>query len=129
MPTIELDEFKKLLSQALDSCLRLVYEYNNVAKAFNVYLKPIHVVTKKHNKVYIYVAKYWYRIVKQGNGIKWVYIGSGKPNIPDLPEPPRCAIERIAITVHNNFVDIDNNLLRALRALASNSSSSADTWA
>ncbi|MCY0860237.1 MAG: hypothetical protein OWQ54_07380 [Sulfolobaceae archaeon] len=82
---VRLDE--NSVDKVLSTLKRKVYEYNSKIAAYNVYLKPFHVVYKK-NKKYIYIGKYWYQLQKSKGKIKWIYLGKAKP-IESLPDPPK----------------------------------------
>ncbi|RLG78017.1 MAG: hypothetical protein DRO12_00445 [Thermoprotei archaeon] len=115
---IKRDEFKRLVASALDDYLRQLYEYNNVAKKFSVYLKPVHIVTKRGSRIYIYIAKYWYRLEKSNGKLKWIYIGTSKPQIQGLPEPPPPLIDKIPIEMDGEYVDVDDTIYEALNRIS-----------
>ena len=48
-------------------------------------LKPFHYVYK-NGKKYVYIGKYFYRVVKEGRRVKWVYVGKEPPE--GVPPPP-----------------------------------------
>ena len=115
-------DFKKLLAQALDECLKRVYEYNNVVKNYGLYLKPIHIVTKSNGRIYIYIAKYWYKLQKRGSNIRWIYVGRKKPENSIIPNPPSCPIERVVVKLNGKRVEIDMELYKILANAATNNS-------
>ncbi len=100
---------EKVLISTIEDYFRLkLYEYNNNAKKFGVYLKPYHIVTKKDKtskRIYVYLGRYWYKIEKGGNRIKWIYIGMKKP-ISELPDPPLNPLTILAIERINGEVCI-----------------------
>jgi len=94
----------RLFNALLDYYKRALYEYNNEAKRFGFYLKPVHIVVKdtlKGRMVYNYYGRYWYKLAKSNGKIKWIYVGVAKP-IKELPEPPLNPLLLISTAPANN---------------------------
>ena len=83
-------KLSRLLSTITMLYREKLYGYNSMIKMSGYYLKPFHIVIKKHRdgtKAYYYYGRYWYRLSSEGSKLRWYYVGSKKP-IPDLPDPP-----------------------------------------
>ncbi|MDK6027839.1 hypothetical protein QPL79_00460 [Ignisphaera sp. 4213-co] len=81
---------KLLVDYLLDFYKVQLYEYNSMIKGYGVYLKPMHIVTKKSakgEKIYYYFGRYWFKIEVKNSKIKWIYLGCKKP-FDQLPDPP-----------------------------------------
>jgi len=94
----------RLFNALLDYYKRALYEYNNEAKRFGFYLKPVHIVVKntlRGRMVYNYYGRYWYKLAKSNGKIKWIYVGVTKP-IKELPEPPLNPLLLISTALTNN---------------------------
>lgn len=111
----------ELLNAFLEIYRLKLYEYNRKISAFNVYLKPLHIVTKKHGnktKIYYYYGRYWYRIFRRDGKLKWLYLGSTKP-YDSLPDPPLNPLTLIEMKYSNDLVCIHVvNAERALKTVA-----------
>lgn len=80
----------ELLNKIIDIYRTELYSYNNIAKRYGLYLKPIHISVKKNKhsvKTYHYYGRYWYRIEYVKGKIVWIYVGKEKP-IQEIPDPP-----------------------------------------
>ena len=89
---------------------RKIYEYNERIRSTGYYLKPIHIVKKNLSsgvRVYYYFGRYWYKLVKVGSKIKWIYIGREKPD-PKLPEPPINILEKCKVVIAGGDVYVDD---------------------
>ncbi len=95
---------------------RKIYEYNDRIRSTGYYLKPIHIV-KKHlgsdTRTYYYFGRYWYKLIKTGSRIKWIYIGKEKPD-PKLPEPPINILEQCRVVVVGRDVYVDDTCYDAV---------------
>lgn len=79
-----------LLKNVADLYRVELYSYNNIAKRYGLYLKPVHIAVKRcrqGTKVYHYYGRYWYRIEYRGGKLVWRYVGKEKP-LNDMPDPP-----------------------------------------
>jgi len=83
LPSKCMDHFLNKLTEVYK--LRL-YEYNTLIKDYGLKLKPVHIVISR-NKKYIYLGRYWYRVVYKNGKVRWIYIGREKP-YRELPDPP-----------------------------------------
>lgn len=106
----EPDKVLRRLSLVIGEILPVFYEYNKRIKHLGLYLKPIHIVTRKSSDgstvKYYYYGRYWYKLEKTPDGkIKWIYIGREKP-IPSLPDPPLNPLEGVVIKRYDNNVEI-----------------------
>lgn len=94
-----------------------ILSYNERIKNTGYYVKPVHIAYKNSNTgrvKYIYFGRYWYRVVKRGNRLVWVYVGKDKPE-PSLPELPPNPFENISIAVINDSdIEIDLDGLELL---------------
>ncbi len=77
---ISKEEFRKIF----ESYLKAIYEYN-AKLPHGIVLKPFHYVYR-NGKKYVYVGKYFYKVVREGRKIKWIYLGKEVPE--GLPKPP-----------------------------------------
>lgn len=106
----ESGEIFRKISLIVGETLPVYYEYNNRIKHLGLYLKPIHMVTRKSADgsivKYYYYGRYWYKIEKTPDGrIRWIYIGKEKP-VPTLPDPPANPLEGVVVKVHDDNVEI-----------------------
>jgi len=88
--SMDIESSSMLFNVLLDYYKRALYEYNNEAKRFGFYLKPVHIVVKntlRGRMIYNYYGRYWYKLTKSNGKIKWIYIGVAKP-VKELSEPP-----------------------------------------
>ncbi len=97
-----------------------IYAYNSMIKDSGYYLKPIHLVYKKlrNQRVkYIYFGRYWYRLVRKGSTVKWIYVGKDKPD-PHLPDPPLSPFEGLSIIVDGTDIIVDEKTFNILNELS-----------
>ena len=111
----------KILMSIYSPYRERIYLYNARIRDSGYYLKPIHIVYKTINErkyKYIYFGRYWYRIIRKGSKVKWVYIGREKPD-PHLPDPPLSPFEGISVIVdENNNVIVNEATFKVINELA-----------
>ncbi len=91
----------RFINILIDMYKQSLYEYNNMAKSFGYYLKPVHIVSKRqglNTKIYVYYGRYWYKLNTNGSRIRWIYIGLTKP-LNELPDPPINPLTFISISI------------------------------
>jgi hypothetical protein len=101
---------KESVEEFLDKLRERVYGYNTKIKDYGVYLKPYHIVYKKEKK-YIYIGKYWYKIMKVNGKLKWIYLGRSKP-IGEMPDPP--SLVNFTIVMEGNTYILDERMLNQI---------------
>ncbi len=99
------------VASLLEEYKRAIYRYNSMIRGTGYYLKPIHVVVKHDTsgeKKYIYVGRYWWRVVYVGkkgktSRVKWIYVGKEKPaELKDYPDPPSHILVGFSFIVLND---------------------------
>lgn len=99
------------VARLLEEYKRDLYSYNSMIRETGYYLKPVHIVVKNTvdgRKRYVYVGRYWWRIVYTGkkgktSRIKWIYVGKEKPQeLKNYPDPPGNPL------VGFSFIPVDN---------------------
>ena len=81
---VELNE--KEFKELFEKYLKKVYEYNSKLPN-GIILKPFHYVYR-NGKKYVYIGRYFYKVVKENGKVKWKYIGKEVPNLPKPPANP-----------------------------------------
>ncbi|RLG80327.1 MAG: hypothetical protein DRO09_03290 [Thermoprotei archaeon] len=97
-----------------------IYRYNSEIRDSGYYLKPVHLVYKSirgRRVKYVYFGRYWYRVVRKGGSIKWIYVGRDKPD-PHLPDPPLSPFEGIGIAILGDDVVVDEKTYMVLKKIA-----------
>jgi len=118
--TVIIRDGYKLLMEIYAPYRERIYAYNSRIRDSGYYLKPIHIVYKNVNNrryKYLYFGRYWYRVIKKGKRVKWVYIGREKPD-PHLPDPPLSPFEGISIIVDNNDVIVDELTFKVINEIS-----------
>ena len=116
---------RPIIDEILDQIKKEVYKYNSTISSTGYYLKPVHKVYKRTASgkivVYEYYGKYWWRLMRRGGKLKWIYVG--KRNPPHLPEPPQVLDGVIIIKegddviVECDFYDKYKGLLKGLKVI------------
>ncbi len=103
------EEFKKLFEEYLKS----IYEYNSKLPK-GIVLKPFHYVYR-NGKKYVYVGRYFYKVIKEHGKIKWKYLGK---EVPGLPKPPINPFEGLKFRkVGNKYYIKEEELKRIFRMM------------
>ncbi|MEM0371201.1 MAG: hypothetical protein QXG46_05500 [Ignisphaera sp.] len=87
---VNIDCIEDMIKKLIDLYRVELYNYNNIAKRYGIYLKPVHIAVKRYRngtKVYHYYGRYWYKIMYSEGRLVWTYIGKEKP-LNELPDPP-----------------------------------------
>lgn len=109
-----LEEFRR----AVESVLRVVYEFNSNLKGLGVYLKPVHRVYRVEGGVrvvYEYYGRYWWRVERRGGRLRWRYIGRRPPL--GAPEPPGHPLEGLSVKIVGDDVEMDCSWFEAFRRM------------
>ncbi len=112
----------KRAREVIEEYLNELYKYNEAIKKYGIYLKPIHVVTRRTKgsvKRYYYFGRYWYKVIYSGKSgriskVKWIYVGKEKP-IREMPDPPPNPLELYKMEIENDNVCLYMNSIELLK--------------